>query len=92
MVQDMVNAHKVDITLAQQAKGFVDTLKATFPSFSSFKEGFYSMCLMIAVVLAGLVLLPCVLRQVIKQIQTLKIDIKRVKLEQLKHKPPPPLT
>ena len=87
-----MNAHKLDTTLATQAQDFVQTLKATFPSFSSFQKGFYGVCFMIVFLLVGLVLVPCVLRIVIHQLQAIKIEIKKVKLEQMKHKPPPPLT
>lgn len=91
-IQDIMNAHKLDTTLATRAQDFVQTLKATFPSFSYFQKGFYGVCFMIVLLLVGLVLVPCVLRIVIHQLQAIKIEIKKVKLEQMKHKPPPPLT
>ena len=53
-IQDIMNTPKIDISIAEQTKTFVDALKSVLPSFTSFKNWIIGVIIMAGLLIIGM--------------------------------------
>ena len=83
------NATLLSIDAAHTADKIIHGLRSVFPSWSSFKNGIYSLIMLALLVLGILLFLPIVIKLAFNNINMLVAKIHDLKL---KMDPPPPVT
>lgn len=84
-IQDMVNAPPIDIDIVRDAKNFLSALAKQFPTFEHFIYSWIEFGVFIIILL---LLLPCIIRLFISQINRIYVDLKRHKLKMTEHMEP----
>ena len=84
-----MNTPKLNISIVEQTKTFVDAFKSAFPSFPSFKKWIIGVIIMTELLIMGCILFPYLICGAVQQTDKSLIEVKKLKLTVEKDHLPP---
>jgi hypothetical protein len=74
-----MNTPKLNISIVEQTKTFVDAFKSAFPSFPSFKKWIIGVIIMTELLIMGCILFPYLIRETVQKTHQSLIELKKLK-------------